>query len=82
MGERQAVAFEFERVTVLRAGRRVLDEVTASIRRLASPWCRGHPGPARPEAVRNSGSPEATWTGRRELVPDHAATWCLGAVLD
>jgi len=31
MGERQAVAFEFERVTVLRAGRRVLDEVTASI---------------------------------------------------
>jgi putative ABC transport system ATP-binding protein len=31
MGERQAVAFEFERVTVLRAGRRVLDEVTAGI---------------------------------------------------
>ena len=31
MSDRQAVAFEFERVTVLRAGRRVLDEVTASI---------------------------------------------------
>lgn len=31
MIDRQAVAFEFERVTVLRAGRRVLDEVTASI---------------------------------------------------
>ena len=31
MGERRAVAFDFERVTVLRAGRRVLDEVTAGI---------------------------------------------------
>ena len=31
MDARRAVAFEFERVTVVRAGRRVLDEVTASI---------------------------------------------------
>jgi putative ABC transport system ATP-binding protein len=31
MGERPGAAFEFERVSVLRAGRRVLDEVTASI---------------------------------------------------
>jgi putative ABC transport system ATP-binding protein len=31
MSDQQAVAFGFERVTVLRAGRRVLDEVTASI---------------------------------------------------
>ena len=31
MSDRQAVGFEFERVTVLRAGRRVLDEVTAWI---------------------------------------------------
>jgi putative ABC transport system ATP-binding protein len=31
VNDQQAVAFEFERVTVLRAGRRVLDEVTASI---------------------------------------------------
>ena len=31
MGEQQAVAFEFRRVIVLQAGRRVLDEVTASI---------------------------------------------------
>jgi putative ABC transport system ATP-binding protein len=31
MGEQPAVAFAFERVTVRRAGRRVLDEVTASI---------------------------------------------------
>jgi len=31
MGEQLAVGFEFERVTVLRAGRRVLDTVTASI---------------------------------------------------
>jgi putative ABC transport system ATP-binding protein len=31
MGERRAVAFEFDRVTVLRAGRRVLDEITATI---------------------------------------------------
>jgi UDP-glucose/iron transport system ATP-binding protein len=31
MDERRAVAFEFERVTVVRAGRRVLDEVTARI---------------------------------------------------
>jgi hypothetical protein len=31
MGEQQAVAFEFTRVIVLRAGRRALDEVTASI---------------------------------------------------
>jgi len=31
MDARRAVAFEFDRVTVVRAGRRVLDEVTASI---------------------------------------------------
>jgi putative ABC transport system ATP-binding protein len=31
MDARRAVAFEFERVTVVQAGRRVLDEVTASI---------------------------------------------------
>jgi putative ABC transport system ATP-binding protein len=31
MGERHAVAFELERVTVLRAGRRILDELTATI---------------------------------------------------
>ena len=31
MGKRRAAAFGFERVTVLRAGRRVLDEVTAGI---------------------------------------------------
>jgi putative ABC transport system ATP-binding protein len=31
MSDRQSVAFEFDQVTVLRAGRRVLDEVTASI---------------------------------------------------
>jgi putative ABC transport system ATP-binding protein len=31
VGERRAVAFEFERVTVVRAGRRVLDEVTTAI---------------------------------------------------
>ena len=31
MSELAAVAFEFERVTVVRAGRRVLDEVTASV---------------------------------------------------
>ena len=31
MSELTAVAFEFERVTVVRAGRRVLDEVTASV---------------------------------------------------
>src|SRR5499425_3506074 len=31
MDERQAVAFEFQRVSVSRAGRRVLDEVTARI---------------------------------------------------
>src|SRR5262245_51874319 len=31
MGEQLVVGFEFERVTVLRAGRRVLDTVTASI---------------------------------------------------
>src|SRR6516162_4782399 len=31
MGKRRAAAFEFERVIVLRAGRRVLDEVTAEI---------------------------------------------------
>lgn len=31
MGERQAVAFEFQRVSVSRAGRRVLDEVTARV---------------------------------------------------
>jgi putative ABC transport system ATP-binding protein len=31
MGEQQAVAFDFRGVIVLRAGRRVLDEVTASI---------------------------------------------------
>ena len=31
MSERRAVAFEFERVTVVRAGRRVLDEVTTSV---------------------------------------------------
>src|SRR5262249_14895443 len=31
MSESRPVAFEFERVTVLRAGRRVLDEVTARI---------------------------------------------------
>ena len=31
MSELTAVAFEFERVTVVRAGRRVLDEITATI---------------------------------------------------
>jgi putative ABC transport system ATP-binding protein len=31
VSDHQAVAFEFDRVTVVRAGRRVLDEVTASI---------------------------------------------------
>ena len=31
MSDRRAVAFEFERVTVVRAGRRILDEVTARI---------------------------------------------------
>ena len=31
MSEPQAVAFDFDRVTVVRAGRRVLDEVTASV---------------------------------------------------
>jgi len=31
MGERPAVAFELERVTVQRAGRRILDELTATI---------------------------------------------------
>src|SRR5215468_10913648 len=31
MDERQTAAFEFQRVSVMRAGRRVLDEVTASI---------------------------------------------------
>jgi UDP-glucose/iron transport system ATP-binding protein len=31
VSDRQAVAFEFERVTVVRAGRRILDEVTARI---------------------------------------------------
>jgi putative ABC transport system ATP-binding protein len=31
MGERETAAFEFARVTVLRAGRRVLDQVTARI---------------------------------------------------
>ena len=31
MSELGAVAFEFERVTVLRAGRRVLDVVTVSV---------------------------------------------------
>ena len=31
MGERPAVAFELERVTVVRAGRLVLDEITARI---------------------------------------------------
>lgn len=31
MGERPAVAFEMERVTVQRAGRRILDELTATI---------------------------------------------------
>jgi putative ABC transport system ATP-binding protein len=31
MGERRTVAFELERVTVLRAGRRILDELTATI---------------------------------------------------
>ena len=31
MDERRAVAFEFDRVIVVRAGRRVLDEVTAMI---------------------------------------------------
>jgi putative ABC transport system ATP-binding protein len=31
VGERGAVAFGFERVTVVRSGRRVLDEVTASV---------------------------------------------------
>lgn len=31
MSERRAAAFEFERVTVVRTGRRILDEVTASV---------------------------------------------------
>ena len=31
MGERRTVAFELERVTVQRAGRRILDELTATI---------------------------------------------------
>ena len=31
MDERRAAAFESDRVTVLRAGRRVLDQVTAAI---------------------------------------------------
>jgi len=31
MGERRTVAFELERVTILRAGRRILDELTATI---------------------------------------------------
>ena len=31
MSDRDKAAFEFDRVTVVRAGRRILDEVTASI---------------------------------------------------
>ena len=31
MSDRETAAFEFDRVTVVRAGRRILDEVTASI---------------------------------------------------
>jgi putative ABC transport system ATP-binding protein len=73
VSEPQAVAFEFERVTVLRAGRRVLDEITAQIPAAGITLVSGP-----------SGAGKTTWLRlcNRLEVPDQGTVSYRGQPLD
>jgi putative ABC transport system ATP-binding protein len=73
MGERRAVAFEFERVIVLRAGRRVLDEVTAEILAAGITVISGPSGAGKTTLLRLC---------NRLEVPDEGSVYYRGQPLD
>src|SRR6516162_4315868 len=73
MGKRRAAAFEFERVIVLRAGRRVLDEVTAEILAAGITVISGPSGAGKTTLLRLC---------NRLEVPDEGSVYYRGQPLD
>src|SRR6516165_10664284 len=73
MHERRAVALEFDRVTVARAGRRVLDEVTAWIPAASITGVSGPSGAGKPTLLRLC---------NRLEVPDSGTVCYRGQALD
>ena len=64
MGERRTVAFELERVTILRAGRRILDELTATIPAAGITVVSGPSGAGKTTLLRLCNRLEVPDTGR------------------